>query len=149
MRAKIKDDKMFLQAFDEEASQIQTNLSQKIYQLKSIATWWNQMNNFVRTLAQWSMMGYFIGLGDRHQENILFSEDMKFIHIDFEYNFDQGLGLPFPEWVPFRLTKCLVEPLGILGEFGLFYAESVKAAIDFQSGEKEIWKALSNFTGFL
>ena len=43
-------------------------------------------------------------LGDRHLTNILISTSGKFIHIDYEYNFGTGLLLPYPEWVPFRLT---------------------------------------------
>lgn len=66
------------------------------------------MHNYVRTLAYWSYACFVTKLGDRHLTNILISTQGKFIHIDYEYNFGTGLLLPFPEWVPFRLTEFLI-----------------------------------------
>ena len=68
----------------------------------------------MRTLAQWSFIGYVIGLGDRHTNNILIRDDGKIIHIDFEYIFDSGKILGYPEWVPFRFTKGLERSLSII-----------------------------------
>ncbi len=75
------------------------------------------------------MVGYILGLGDRHLQNILIDEHTaelvtpgKYlfhlfrvihivlssylqIHIDLGIAFDQGTVLPIPETVPFRLTR--------------------------------------------
>jgi phosphatidylinositol kinase/protein kinase (PI-3 family) len=55
-----------------------------------------KFKNFSFTNAQWSYIGYVIGLGDRHPDNILISEKGKLIHIDFEYVLDAGLKLQYP-----------------------------------------------------
>ena len=105
------------------------------------------MINFVRTEAQWSYLGYIVGLGDRHIDNILLTEELKLFHIDFQYCLDEGLKLPCPEYVPFRLTSCCLEPLGILGCYGLFYAKMIESANEFDKKEPYIWRALSHFIG--
>lgn len=126
----------------------EVKFSEVIYhRAKNIRDWWKKYNNFVKSHAQWSYLGYVVGLGDRHCDNILITEDCKLIHIDFEYALDTGLKLACPEWVPFRLTNSFVEPLGILGAFGIFYAEMVNTVREFEEREDNIWKALSNFIG--
>lgn len=42
------------------------------------------------------------------------------IHIDLGVAFDQGKLLPVPELVPFRLTRDIVDGLGITGVEGSF-----------------------------
>ncbi|GMF63994.1 unnamed protein product [[Candida] boidinii] len=42
------------------------------------------------------------------------------IHIDLGVAFDQGKALPIPETVPFRLTRDIVDGLGITGVDGIF-----------------------------
>lgn len=54
-------------------------------------------------------MGFIVGLGDRHTENILVDVTSgECIHVDFDCLFDKGLGLKRPEIVPFRLTPNIV-----------------------------------------
>ncbi len=36
-----------------------------------INSWWWKYTNFLKTYAQWCYLGYAIGLGDRHTNNIL------------------------------------------------------------------------------
>lgn len=68
-----------------------------------------------------SMVGYVLGLGDRHTENILFdSTTGGLVHVDFSCVFNTGLTLPWPERVPFRLTRNLVHALGPTGYEGTF-----------------------------
>ena len=99
-----------------------------IEQSTSIKEWWSKFNNYVSTCAQWSLVGYYIGLGDRHLDNILMTDTGRLVHIDFEYAIDIGLSLPVPEWMPFRLTNCIMEPLGCLGAFGLYFSEMLKVS---------------------
>lgn len=48
-----------------------------------IKAWWDRYNNFIRSFAEWSYMCHIVGLGDRHNNNILVKADSKLIHIDF------------------------------------------------------------------
>ncbi|KAA3672566.1 serine/threonine-protein kinase ATR, partial [Paragonimus westermani] len=76
---------------------------------------------YARTSAVMSMVGYVLGLGDRHTENILFdSTTGGVVHVDFSCVFNNGLTLPWPERVPFRLTRNMVHALGPTGYEGIF-----------------------------
>lgn len=56
---------------------------------------------------------------NRHLLNILLDEhSADVIHIDLGVAFDQGRLLPVPETVPFRLTRDMVDGLGISGVEG-------------------------------
>jgi phosphatidylinositol kinase/protein kinase (PI-3 family) len=77
--------------------------------------WLETVNVFSRSTAVMSMLGYVIGLGDRHLDNILLNfESGQVVHIDFNVCFDKGLDLRVPETVPFRLTPNIRNGLGIL-----------------------------------
>ncbi|CAE7339383.1 rad3 [Symbiodinium sp. KB8] len=65
--------------------------------------------------ALWCMLGYLVGLGDRHGENILLdTESGRMVHVDFDCLFGKGMLLEKPEMVPFRLTQNCVA-VGVLG----------------------------------
>ena len=66
-------------------------------------------------------VGYVVGLGDRHVQNILIDTNTaQFIHIDLGVAFEQGKTLPTPETVPFRLTRDVVDGMGVAGVEGVF-----------------------------
>lgn len=68
-----------------------------------------------------SMVGYILGLGDRHGENILFdSFTGECVHVDFNCLFNKGETFDVPEVVPFRLTQNMVHAMGPMGTEGLF-----------------------------
>lgn len=74
-----------------------------------------------RSQALWCMLGYVVGLGDRHGENILLEIDSgRVVHVDFDCLFGKGMLLPRPETVPFRLTQNCVSALGVTGIEGVF-----------------------------
>lgn len=53
-------------------------------------------------------MGYLLGLGDRHLDNILLDKQTgQVVHIDYNIVFDKGQQLRVPEIVPFRLTHTM------------------------------------------
>lgn len=90
------------------------------------------------------MVGYILGLGDRHGENILFdSFTGECVHVDFNCLFNKvcnwfiytstfvgkknnyilvhkGETFDVPEVVPFRLTQNMVHAMGPMGTEGLF-----------------------------
>lgn len=66
-----------------------------------------------RSAAVASMVGFTLGLGDRHASNVLVDASAgDVVHIDFGVAFDQGRLLPTPERVPFRLTRDVMDGLG-------------------------------------
>lgn len=67
------------------------------------------------------MIGYIIGLGDRHGDNILIhSHTGEVTHVDFDCIFEKGAKLRVPEIVPFRLTPNIVDAFGIFQDKGVF-----------------------------
>ncbi|CAG7830448.1 unnamed protein product [Allacma fusca] len=76
---------------------------------------------YTRSVATSSIVGYILGLGDRHVQNILIDKSTaEVIHIDFGVAFDQGKLLPTPETIPFRLTRDIVDGMGFCGIEGVF-----------------------------
>lgn len=68
-----------------------------------------------------SMIGYVIGLGDRHLDNLLVDlKSGEIVHIDYNVCFEKGAKLRVPETVPFRMTQNLQHALGVTGVDGVF-----------------------------
>nr|DBA32689.1 TPA: hypothetical protein GDO54_000462 [Pyxicephalus adspersus] len=85
------------------------------------AVWFEKRLAYTRSVATSSIVGYIVGLGDRHVQNILIDEDTaELVHIDLGVAFEQGKILPTPETVPFRLTRDIVDGMGITGVEGVF-----------------------------
>ncbi|XP_055865310.1 serine/threonine-protein kinase ATR-like isoform X2 [Biomphalaria glabrata] len=83
--------------------------------------WYNARQSYARTAAVMSIVGYILGLGDRHGENILLdSKTGDCVHVDFNCLFNKGETFDWPEIVPFRLTPNMNAALGPLGYEGLF-----------------------------
>ncbi|XP_072936623.1 serine-protein kinase ATM [Epargyreus clarus] len=83
--------------------------------------WYERKLAYTRSVAATSMVGYIMGLGDRHVNNILIDKcTAEVIHIDFGIAFDLGKTLRTPETVPFRLTQDIVAGFGCNGVEGVF-----------------------------
>ncbi|XP_050425429.1 serine-protein kinase ATM isoform X2 [Adelges cooleyi] len=83
--------------------------------------WFERRQAYIHSVATTSMVGYILGLGDRHVQNILIDDKTaELIHIDFGIAFDQGSILNTPETVPFRLTRDIEDGMGICGIEGTF-----------------------------
>lgn len=69
-----------------------------------------------------SIVGYILGLGDRHLSNLMIQRRSgKIVHIDFGDCFEVNMKRDqSPEKVPFRLTRILVKAMeasGIEGNY--------------------------------
>ncbi|XP_076654433.1 serine/threonine-protein kinase ATR [Halictus rubicundus] len=83
--------------------------------------WYEARTAYIRTTAVMSMVGYILGLGDRHGENILYdSKCGDSVHVDFNCLFNRGEQFDWPERVPFRLTHNMVDAMGPLKIEGPF-----------------------------
>ena len=82
--------------------------------------WYEKRLAYTRSVAVNSMVGYVIGLGDRHSSNILIDkETAEMVHIDLGVAFEQGKCLKTPEQVPFRMTRDVVDGMGACGVEGV------------------------------
>lgn len=83
--------------------------------------WYQARCSYIRTTAVMSIVGYILGLGDRHGENILLDVGTgDLVHVDFNCLFNKGEFFDIPEMVPFRLTHNMVNAMGPLGIEGQY-----------------------------
>ncbi len=61
---------------------------------KNAEVWLDRRTNYTRSLAVMSMVGYVLGLGDRHPSNLMLDRiSGKVIHIDFGDCFEVSLAV--------------------------------------------------------
>jgi ataxia telangiectasia mutated family protein len=83
--------------------------------------WFEKRTAYTRTTASVSMLGHVLGLGDRHGHNIMLDEvNGEVVHIDLGVAFEAGRVLPVPELVPFRLTRDIIDGMGVNKTEGIF-----------------------------
>lgn len=89
---------------------------------RSSESWLERRTTYTRSLAVMSMVGYILGLGDRHPSNLMLDRITgKVIHIDFGDCFEAAiLREKYPEKVPFRLTRMLTYAMEVSGIEGSF-----------------------------
>lgn len=96
----------------------------KILWLKSPSSevWFDRRTNYTRSLAVMSMVGYILGLGDRHPSNLMLDRvSGKILHIDFGDCFEVAMTREkYPEKIPFRLTRMLINAMEVTGLDGTF-----------------------------
>ena len=113
-----------IESFQEAKKAASGNELSEIIWRKSLnfESWLIRRTNFAQTLAVMSVVGYILGLGDRHTNNIMMDrQNGKIIHIDYGDCFEVAmLRKKFPERIPFRLTRMFVDALGISGVEGAF-----------------------------
>ena len=85
--------------------------------------WTAKRTSFTDTLAATSVIGYVLGLGDRHLKNIMMKRSARIVHIDFGDCFEVAMSrAKYPEMVPFRLTRTLIKAMDASGARGTFSA---------------------------
>lgn len=89
---------------------------------RSSESWLERRTTYTRSLAVMSMVGYILGLGDRHPSNLMLDRITgKVVHIDFGDCFEAAiLREKYPEKVPFRLTRMLTYAMEVSGIEGSF-----------------------------
>ena len=93
---------------------------------KNSEVWLERRTNYTRSLAVMSMVGYILGLGDRHPSNLMLDRSSgKIVHIDFGDCFEVAMRRErFPERVPFRLTRMLIKAMEVSGIEGNYRTTS-------------------------
>lgn len=89
---------------------------------KNSEIWLERRTTYTRSLAVMCMVGYILGLGDRHPSNLMLDRlTGKIIHIDFGDCFEVAMQRDkFPEKIPFRLTRMLINAMEVSGIEGNF-----------------------------
>jgi len=84
--------------------------------------WLERRTKYTRSLAVMSMVGYILGLGDRHPSNLMLDKlSGRVLHIDFGDCFEVSMTREkFPEKVPFRLTRMLIKAMEVSGIEGSY-----------------------------
>ncbi|TMW61633.1 hypothetical protein Poli38472_010696 [Pythium oligandrum] len=96
----------------------------KVLWLKSenSEVWLDRRTKYTRSLAVMSMVGYILGLGDRHPSNLMLHRFTgTIVHIDFGDCFEVAMHREkYPEKIPFRLTRMLTNAMEVSGIEGNF-----------------------------
>lgn len=67
------------------------------------------MDTYVKSVAGYCVVTYLLGVGDRHLDNLLITEDGHFLHIDFGYILGRD---PKPMAPLMKLSREMVEGMG-------------------------------------
>jgi FKBP12-rapamycin complex-associated protein len=89
---------------------------------KTADVWVDRRSNFTKSMAVTSIVGYILGLGDRHPSNLMVERSSgRVVHIDFGDCFEVTMKrAKFPELIPFRLTRMLTTAMGRSGTEGTY-----------------------------
>lgn len=67
------------------------------------------IDNYVRSCAGYSVICYLMGIGDRHQHNLLLCQNGRLFHVDFGYILGRD---PKPLPPPMKLTTEMINGMG-------------------------------------
>ena len=117
------------------------------YKAPNASAWLQTQNNFCTTTALMSMIGYIIGLGDRHPSNIMVQRNTgRVVHIDFGDTFETTINrASFPEKVPFRLTRMIVNALDGGTVEGLFKQMCINIMVVLRANKSSLVALLEIF----
>ncbi|KAL7707921.1 phosphatidylinositol 3-kinase (tor2) [Lotmaria passim] len=109
--------------------------------------WLERRHMYTTSLANMSIVGYILGLGDRHPNNIMLQRTSGLVvHIDFGDCFEVAMTRDkFPEKVPFRLTRMLRSALDVSGVDGAYRACAETAMCVLREGSHSVLALLEAF----
>lgn len=90
---------------------------------------YEKLNNFTLSYAVLANITYLMGLGDRHLENILITNNMNTLNVDLNLIFELNKSLSVPETVPFRMTNLMVSGLNHIDEFRHYYVDVLQILV--------------------
>ena len=131
-----------------KTSKRSTDLRESFWSFNSTSdSWLKFVKNYTISCALTSIVGYIIGIGDRHLKNIMISKkDGYLMHIDFCDTFEiNQIRVRNPELFPFRLTRNMVDAFGPCKCNGTFriYCEEVLEII--RKNREQIMSILNVF----
>lgn len=122
---------------------------------KSSEAWLERRTNYTRSLGVMSIVGYILGLGDRHPSNLMLDRiSGNIAHIDFGDCFEIAMKREkYPERVPFRLTRMLtyaMEVSNIEGSFRITCENTMRVLRENKESVMAVLEAVSlTFTSYM
>jgi FKBP12-rapamycin complex-associated protein len=113
----------------------------------SSEVWFERRTNYTRSLAVMSVVGYVLGLGDRHPSNLMLDRlSGKILHIDFGDCFEVAMTREkFPEKIPFRLTRMLINAMEVTGIEGTYRTTCEKVMHVMRKNKDSLMAVLEAF----
>lgn len=114
---------------------------------KSSESWLQRRTTYTRSLAVMSIVGYILGLGDRHPSNLMLDRITgKIVHIDFGDCFEVAMHREkYPERVPFRLTRMLTFAMEVSNIDGSFKLSSEAVMRVIRDNKESLMAVLEAF----
>uniref|UniRef100_F1KPT5 Serine/threonine-protein kinase TOR n=1 Tax=Ascaris suum TaxID=6253 RepID=F1KPT5_ASCSU len=138
-----------VQVFEHALEMTSGNDLQQILWLKSpdSEVWFERRTNYTRSMACMSMVGYILGLGDRHPSNLMLDRvSGKIVHIDFGDCFEVAMTREkFPEKIPFRLTRMLIQAMEATGIEGNYRITCERVLRVLRSNKESLLAVLEAF----
>ncbi|KAM3720293.1 Target of rapamycin [Dirofilaria immitis] len=138
-----------VQVFEHALEMTSGNDLQQILWLKSPNSeiWFDRRTNYTRSMACMSMVGYILGLGDRHPSNLMLDRiSGKIVHIDFGDCFEVAMTREkFPEKIPFRLTRMLIQAMEATGIEGNYRITCERVLRVLRSNKESLLAVLEAF----
>ncbi|KAG5192695.1 pi 4-kinase [Tribonema minus] len=88
---------------------------ERLYMGPGAGLYGRAQDNFVRSLAGYSVVTYLLQVKDRHNANIMLDTRGHIIHIDFGFILGASPGLWTHETAPFKLTSDYIDIMGGVG----------------------------------